>query len=270
MEAQLAAKPFITPDGGDLARFADRWIWVFITGMYLLVVLVGFIPDSLRVLAAAEAGQRPPLPPILHLHAVAMGAWLLLLLAQSTLMATGRKDLHFKLGLVSLALVPVMLVGMIGIVTSTFGMLATIPPGVMPTEVLNETKVLVSNLVLEQSRVVVLFTVFVIWALLIRRKDSEMHKRLLILATLLPLPAAYDRITWIPTTMPSSPLSMDLYMLLLMVPLVAYDLSRLGRIHKAVVIFVTANIPFMVFAYLNWGTDWWLSTAPRLFGIESW
>ena len=39
---------------------------------------------------------------------------------------------------------------------------------------------------------IVLFVTFVSWALLVRRRDSETHKRLLILATLLPLPAAID------------------------------------------------------------------------------
>ena len=38
-----------------------------------------------------KAGARPPFPPMLHVHAVLMGSFLLLLLAQTVLMATGRK-----------------------------------------------------------------------------------------------------------------------------------------------------------------------------------
>ena len=270
MEAQISTGQLLAPDQGALASFADRWIWVFITGMYFVIVLTGFIPDSLNKIAAVESGSRQPFPLIMHFHAVTMGAWISLLLAQSTLMAIGNRAWHFRLGLVSVVLVPLIVFGMVGIVSSGFATLASLPAGAIPAETLATAKFQVSNLVLPQIRTVLLFSVFVTWALLVRRKDSGMHKRLLLLATLLPLPAAYDRITWLPSTLPASPLSVDLYMLLLMLPMVVYDLVRLGRIHKAVVIFTGANIPFLAFTYLNWGSEVWLATAPRLFGIGSW
>lgn len=58
------------------------------------------------------------------------------------------------------------------------------------------------SLLLEQSRGVVLFGVFMIWALMVRRRNPETHKRLVIMATLMPLPAAIDRIEWLYSTMP--------------------------------------------------------------------
>jgi uncharacterized membrane protein len=45
-----------------------------------------------------------------HLHAAAMLAWMLLLIAQGALMRTGRRELHRALGKVSYGLVPLMLV----------------------------------------------------------------------------------------------------------------------------------------------------------------
>ena len=51
------------------------------------------------MLADVEAGERPPLPPVLHVHAVLMGTYLLLRLAQTTLAATGRQAWHQRLGL---------------------------------------------------------------------------------------------------------------------------------------------------------------------------
>ena len=57
----------------------------------LATVLAGFIPASLGKIAAVEAGQRPPFPPVLHVHAVLMGAWVLLLLAQTSLVASNRR-----------------------------------------------------------------------------------------------------------------------------------------------------------------------------------
>ena len=54
--------------------FGDRWIYVFMAALFIATTLAGFIPDSLAKIAAVEAGQRAPFPPVLHLHAVLMGA----------------------------------------------------------------------------------------------------------------------------------------------------------------------------------------------------
>ena len=270
MATQATGTAGLAPETGSIGELADRWIYVFMAGMFFIVVLTGFIPDSMGMLAAVEAGQRPPLPPILHMHAVVMGAWITLLLAQTTLMATGNRAWHFRLGLVSIGLIPAMIFAMTGIMRASFQMIASIPPDMMPPDVLDGLKIEISNIVLPQIRVIALFSLFATWALLVRRTDSGLHKRLLILATLMPLPAAYDRITWLAHTTPESPLSMDLYMLLFLLPMFIYDLLRSGRLHKAYVIFVVANIPFLFFTYMNWGTDWWLSTVPGLFGIENW
>src|SRR6476469_8077769 len=79
--------------GTPRAHAIDRWIYVFMAAWFIAIVLTGFIPDSLNKIAAVQAGQRPPLPLVMHAHAVLMGSFLLLLLAQTTLVATGRSDL---------------------------------------------------------------------------------------------------------------------------------------------------------------------------------
>ena len=75
--------------GGALVSAIDRWIYVFMAVSFITYVLVGFVPDSLMKMSLVEAGQRAPFPAALHVHAVLMGAYLLLLLSQTTLMATG-------------------------------------------------------------------------------------------------------------------------------------------------------------------------------------
>jgi len=255
---------------GAFARLADRWIYVFMAALFVVTALVGFIPDSIGVLATVEAGQRPPLPPILHAHAVLMGSWLLLLLAQTTLMAMGHSALHKKLGLIALVLAPLLVAAMIGVVQSAVSRLAAIPAGAIPAEALIATKNFVSNVLLEQIRTIVLFAGFIGWALLIRKKDPETHKRLMILATLIPLPAAIDRITWLPNTLPDSPVAADLYLLLLLAPVLIYEIARRGRVHRAYLIGIGLNLPFMIAAYLLWGTPWWLATAPRILGVQAW
>src|SRR6516162_5198646 len=95
--------------GAPLAGLIDRWIYVFMAALLLMTTLVAFIPDSLAKMAAVETTQRAPFPAVLHVHAVLMGLWLLLLLAQTTLMATGNAAYHKQLGLASLALAPAIL-----------------------------------------------------------------------------------------------------------------------------------------------------------------
>ena len=41
-----------------LTAFIDRWIYVFMAVMLIALVLIGFVPDSLQIIAAVEAGQR--------------------------------------------------------------------------------------------------------------------------------------------------------------------------------------------------------------------
>ena len=71
---------------------------------FIAVVLTGFIPDSIMKVGMVRAGARPPFPLVMHLHALLMGSFLLVLLAQAWLMATGRKAQHMKLGVLGMAL----------------------------------------------------------------------------------------------------------------------------------------------------------------------
>src|SRR5205823_5158146 len=77
--------------GTPRAHAIDRWIFVFMAAWFILIVLTGFIPDSIAKVGAVQAGQRPPFPIVLHMHAVVMGSFLVLLLTQSVLMSTGRR-----------------------------------------------------------------------------------------------------------------------------------------------------------------------------------
>jgi hypothetical protein len=92
---------------------------------------------------------------------------------------------------------------------------------------------ILSDIARFQIREGVFVPLFVVLALLSRRTDPASHKRWMILATAMMLPAATDRISMLPTTWPSLPLSTDLYVLLLIAPMFAWDLFRLGHIHRA-------------------------------------
>lgn len=249
---------------------ADRWIFVFMAALFVATTLVGFIPDSIAKIAAVRAGQRLPFPPVLHVHAVLMGAWLLLLLAQTTLMGTGRRALHQKLGVVSFALMPAIVLTGLVLVPTMFHLLWSMDTSVLAAPAaaaIAQTKTFVSNIMLLQIKVGILFPLFVVLAIVARRKDPETHKRLMILATVLPLPAAIDRIAWLPKTLPDSPVSPDLYVLLWILPMFVFDVLRYRRVPRAYVIWLTVSLPFVVATHLLWGTPWWLATAPKLVGL---
>jgi len=258
------------PGSRTIAGAIDRWIYVFMAGLFVVTALAGFIPDSLAKVAAVQAGQRPPFPIALHAHAVLMGAWLLLLLAQTSLMATGRSGWHRRLGVASMVLAPaIVLVGFILVPTmyrSTWTMVQAAPPEMAAG--MQQILGFVNNILLVQLRIGILFPLFVALALAARRKDPGTHKRFIILATVLPLPAAIDRMFWLPHTMPDSPLSIDLYMLLWISPMFLWDLFRLGRVHRTYLVWFAANLPFVVVLHLLWGSAWWAETAPRLMGVS--
>src|SRR5258708_27566152 len=109
-------------------------------------------------------GAGPPCPLVMHLHALLMGSFLLLLLTQTWLMATGRRALHMKLGVLGMGLAAILvLVGFILAPTmyhQTWGALQS-----APTEARAKLQALLSfqeNVLLLQSRIGILFPLFLI------------------------------------------------------------------------------------------------------------
>ena len=258
----------LKPIGGrPLGWDSERWVFLITASVLFLVVMAGFIPSSIGKIAAVRAGQRAEFLPILHVHAVLMGSWILLLLTQTSLVATDNHRLHKKLGLAAMGLVPAMVITGFLLVPASFGLVWSLDPAVVPAEFIASQKVVVSNIALAQIRIGILFPLFVGLALHFRNKDAQTHKRLMILATVLPLPAAIDRITWLPNTMPDSPIAPDLYVLLLVLPMFIVDLMRNRGIPRAYSYWLAGFVPTSIILNLLWNSDWWLSAAPRIMGV---
>src|SRR4051812_3284783 len=96
--------------GSYRAHGIDRWIYVVTATCFIAIVLAGFVPDSLAKIAGIRAGARPPFPLALHFHATLMAGFLLLMLAQTVLMALGKRNWHMQLGVVSAILIPALIV----------------------------------------------------------------------------------------------------------------------------------------------------------------
>jgi hypothetical protein len=261
------AKPLADRTG--IARAIDRWIYVFMAASLIVITLTGFIPDSLAKIAAVEAGERPPFPLVLHMHAVLMGSFLLLLLAQTTLAANGRYDFHMRLGLAAMVLAPALVIVGFILVPTTYHSIwyaaQVAPPPAQ--DKLRQLLPWLDNIMLLQIRIGILFPLFLAIALRARKRNSGLHKRMMILSIAMAMPAAVDRISWLPHTMPESPLSADLYVLLIVSPMFIWDLIRNRAVHQAYVIWLAINIPFAILVNALWDTPWWHATAPKLMGL---
>jgi hypothetical protein len=262
------AEPAVGKPAG-LAEVIDRWIYVFMAVLFIVTVLTGFIPDSIGLLAAVDAGKRPPLPAILHVHAALMGSWLLLLLTQSILMATNRPALHKQLGMISFGLAPILFIVGILLVPAMRVPLAEAFKAASPelAPQLRQALHITMNIVLLQMRIGIGFAGLYAIGILVRKTDFELHKRLMILATAAPMPAAIDRMEWLPSTMPGGILSVDIGMLAIISPMLLWDLYRLKKVHKAYIIWFLVNLPMVIFGHIAWGTAWWEQTAFRMLGI---
>jgi hypothetical protein len=255
--------------GMPRAHAVDRWIFVFTAAWFIVIVLTGFIPDSLEKIAAVQSAERPPFPLILHMHALLMGSFLLLLLAQTTLMATGRCELHRHLGVAAFVLAPAIVAVGFVLVPTTYHAVWNAAQSAPPEarEDLQQIVLIHDNIMLAQLRIGFLFPLLLMIGLRARGKNAGLHKRMMILAPAIALPAAIDRIAWLPTTFPASLLATDLYTLLAVSPMFVWDVIRNRRVHEAYWIWIGMTLPFAVALHALWDTPWWHATARQLMGV---
>jgi hypothetical protein len=205
----------------------------------------------------------------MHVHAVAMGSFLLLLLTQTVLMATGRRELHMRVGILAFAFVPLLVV--VGSVLaptiyhSVWNFAQTAPSDVQ--KIMRQRLGELENILLLQIRIGILFPLFMALGLKARGANAGLHKRMIFLATAMPLPAAIDRMTWLPTTLPASPVATDLYILAAVSPLFVWDVVRNRRVHEAYWIWLAINLPIALLVYRLWDTPWWHATAKQIMGV---
>ena len=264
--------PQSTPDaliGTQRAHALDRWIFVFMAVWYIVLALAGFIPDSLMKMEMVRMGVRPPFPLVLHMHAVLMGAFLLFLLSQTWLVATGKCELHRRLGPIGgLLAIALIIVGFVLAPTMYHQVrdgLALAPP---------EAQAAVSKLISELENILslqiqagMLFALFIAIGLSYRSRDPGFHKRMMIFAPAMVMGAAFARMPWLPHTIPDSPASVLAYQWLALAPLFLWDVLRNRRLHRAYLVLLAAYVPFNLFAITAWDTPWWHAIAQRVMGV---
>jgi hypothetical protein len=236
---------------------------------FIAIVLAGFIPDSMMKVAMVKAGMRPPFPAALHVHAVLMGSFLLLLLGQTWLMATGRKALHMQLGVagagVALLLVVAGAVLAPTMYYQTWNAIQSAPPAAVGQ--LQQILSTQENILLLQMRIGFIFPLLLAVAIAARTSDPGLHKRMVILATATPIEAAIARMTWLPTTMPASPLSVEVFSFLIVLPMFAWDVVRNRHVHPAYWWWAAAYVATAAVVELLWNTPGWHAAARTIMRV---
>lgn len=234
MEITAAAAP-------RLSR--ERLFFLCIAGSMFAAVLIGFAPSYyLRPMTPAAALPHP-LTPLVHLHGVAFSAWILLFMAQVTLVARGRRDLHRRLGVFGFGLVLVMIP--LGITTALAQAVRKSGPPMLDPH---------SWLAMPLASVLGFGVLFLLALRLRSRPDA--HKRLMVLGMAAMLSAAFGRIAAIPPFLALLVLP-NLYI----VALVAWDVITTRRVHPASLwggLFVLATTVGPIFI---WRSPAWLAFA---------
>lgn len=216
-------------------------------GLAIFIVL-GFLQFALRGFVDPVAA-----PFWVHLHGVAMLAWLALLIVQPTLVSRDNLALHRRLGWIGAGLA--LFITGLGIFTGLASLvLNRFPPFFSPPYFLALTTV--------ESLVFGLM----VWTAVRRRHTTAWHRRLMIGATIVILEPALGRILPMPLMVGWSDIPIGLIQLGVVGIIALYDRRTLGRVHPATKAIAAIVIAVRVTIYLLAMTPPVIALAERLAG----
>jgi len=241
---------------------AERAVYLGLAVAITLAVVFGFArtfffrpwyPEWARVHGAPET--------IFYVHGVAYAAWLLLLLAQTSLVAAGRVDIHRRLGLAGAGLAVVMVV---------LGAVGSLMAAARPTGFIDIPMPPLQFLVVPFT-ILVLFAAFVTLGILNRRRPQS-HKRYMILASIALIEAGVGRWPFAFMTAPSPVPGLGMIEFcvdLFLVPMIVWDLVSRGRPHPVTLWGGAALIANQLLRFPLAGTAAWLAFAGWAVGLVS-
>lgn len=229
----------------------------FFTGMALLMmvlVLVGFAPSFYFKGLVHYPRPNPILSPFVMAHGIAFSLWILLFVAQTSLVAAGRRELHRALGIGALvyamALMPMMYLVSVWQVAR-----ANQPPF---TDPLTWTVMPLLSLP---------FYVAMLWLGWRHRSTPQTHKRFMLGFMIMLMEPAVTRFPIAPPTIVGHT-ALCVLTWLLFVPLFVWDRRTLGKVHWAsrtgaalFAILIAGQTAFLVFPGA------WEAFAARLPGV---
>jgi hypothetical protein len=191
----------------------------FFTGM--AIVILGIVVLGFARTYYLAGTLYAPLPSIIiHIHAVVFSSWILLLLAQTSLVKAGRVGWHKKLGVLGAVLAFLMVV--LGLAAAFDAQKRHAPiPGIQPAEILAI-----------QFMLLAVFT-FLVTKGIRARYDAPAHKRLMLLSAISLLGPAISR--WPFAFLATFPPSVGLIIDVLLLSLFAFDWLTRRKIHRVTI-----------------------------------
>jgi hypothetical protein len=196
---------------------------IFFPGMAVLMlasVFVGFGPTYYW------AGMfKAPLPNLLiHIHGAVFSCWILLLIVQTSLVAAGRVDVHRRLGLLGFGLAWLMVV--LGLLAATDFQVRFFAPGDLGLRVRAFYAVPLTAMIAFSTLVYFAFH---------NRFNPAAHKRLILIATIAILDAAFDR--WpVPAAWWGHRATSFICVIPLLLLMMGYDYWSTGKVHRATIL----------------------------------
>ena len=237
---------------------AERRFYSRMALFLVALVFLGFAPSFyLRNIVPSYPRPNPTLPPSVLVHGSIFTLWMLAIVAQTQLVAAGRRDVHMKLGvatiLLAIAIIPVMYLTTVWQVAR-----ANQPPF---TDPLTWTIVPLAA--------IIPFAILV-WQGWTHRRKAQWHKRaMLSAAILIVMGPAIGRLPIAPPTRGGFTFIL-LLGLLLFVPLFLWDRRTIGRTHPATWLGFAMGAVAVVFPlFVFWTGADWASIAARLPGVGS-
>jgi hypothetical protein len=230
--------------------YADRIFYTAVAGVVAAIVFAGFGPTFYL-----RTSSQLPLSMLLTIHGVLFTSWIVLLIMQTSFIAAGRRDVHKRVGIAGIVLGAAMIALAVLAAVDALRRGAAPLPGVDPRTFL--------IIPLGDAG---LFAGF-LGAGFYYRRSPETHKRLMIVATLSLLGAAFGRMIprlGVGFLIRGGPLSIFGLVLLLVAACAAYDFAMRRRVHPVYVwggIAIALSVPVRL---LVGTTTVWLAFADRL------
>ena len=225
------------------------WERAFYSGMAAAIAITIFAGFS-RTFYLRPYFQPQSLIPLLIVHGIVFSSWIVILLTQTTLVATRRIRTHMRLGIAGGVVAVLMLI--IGTITAIVRAKGPSPiPGVNP----------LSFLTIPLGDMLV-FGILVAGAFYYRRK-LDVHKRLMLLATIALTPAAVARLPFA-FIANGGPLMFYGLADLFIVPCLIFDFIMRGKPHRATVLGGALIVISHPLRLVIGGTHAWLAFASWL------